>query len=114
MLDIAYESLTQSGDGAYEIAAASNRPTEGYVCHYWIPSLALLDREHLRLRRLDQVLREGGPFVFPIELRWEFLDWFARGTVKEFLTGSVPSAVLSAPRERRAIILLFFGHEGRP
>ena len=40
---------------------------------------ALLKREQLRLRQLDQVLVEGGPFIFPLELRWEFIDWFARG-----------------------------------
>jgi hypothetical protein len=114
MLDIAYQSLTQDGDDAYAIGAVSHRPADGYVWHYWIPSQALLNRRHLRLRRLDQVLVEGGPFVFPLELRWEFLEWFARGAANDFLTPHVPPAVLSAVRAERAVILLFFGHEGRP
>jgi hypothetical protein len=114
MLDIAYPSLTQDGGNAYTIGAVSDQPGEGYLWHYWIPLLALLDREHLRLRRLDQVLVEGNPFVFPLELRWEFLEWFARGMATDFLTAYVPPAVLSAVRAGKAVVLLFFGHEGRP
>jgi hypothetical protein len=113
MLDIAYQSLTEAGEDAYVIGSATDRPEAGYVWHYWIPSLALLDREHLRLRRLDRVSSDGGSFVFPLELRWEFLEWFARGQAKDFLTLHVPPAVLQAARARKAVILLFFGHEGR-
>ena len=75
--------------------------------------MAMLDRDHLRLRRLEQVLADGCPFVFPLELRWEFIDWFARGIATDFLTPHIPPAVLEATRAGKAIILLFFGHEAR-
>ena len=103
MLDIAYPSLSQDGDNAYIIGAASDRAGEGYVWHYWIPSLALLDREQLRMRRLDQVLLEGSRFVFPLELRWEFIEWFARNMAADFVTPYVPPV----GAERRA------GRKGR-
>jgi hypothetical protein len=113
MLDIAYPSLTQEGD-AYVVGPVSDRPGEGYLWHYWIPWMALLKREQLRLRQLDQVLAEGGPFIFPLELRWEFIDWFARGMATDFLTPHIPSSVMKAVRAGKAIILLFYGHEARP
>lgn len=113
MLDIAYTALKQDGDNAYVIGPASDRADEGYVWHYWIPSLALLDREQLRICRLNEVLLEGRRFVFPLEFRWEFIDWFTRNTAADFVTPYVPPPVLSAARAGKAVILLFFGHEGR-
>jgi len=113
VLDIAYPSLSQDGDNAYVIGAASDGAEGGYVWHYWIPSLALLDREQLRIRRLDQVLLEGSRFVFPLELRWEFIAWLARNKAADFVTPYVPPVVLSAARAGRAVVLLFFGHEAR-
>ena len=113
MLEIAYSSLNQDGDNSYIIGAVSDRVGEGYVWHYWIPSLALLDRERLRMRRLDQVLLEGSRFVFPLELRWGFIDWFARNRATDFVTPYVPPMVLSAARAGKAVVLLFFAHEGR-
>ncbi len=112
MLHIAYPSLTREGD-VYVVGPVSEGPGEGYLWHYWIPWMAMLDRDHLRLRRLEQVLDDGCPFVFPLELRWEFIDWFARGLSTDFLTPHVPPAVLTAARAGKAVILLFFGHEAR-
>jgi hypothetical protein len=113
MLDIAYPLLSQIGDNAYIIGAACDQAGAGYVWHYWIPSLALLDPKQLRIRRLDQILLEGSRFVFPLELRWEFITWFARNMASDFVTPHVPPAVLSAARAGKAVILLFFGHEAR-
>ena len=59
---------------------------------------------------------DGRPFVFPLEFRWEVIKWmkrFAKLNPAEFLTPHIPPAVLDAARSGRAIILLFFGHEGR-
>ena len=116
MIDLAYASLTQDGDGTYVVGPVSDEPGNAYLWHYWLPWLALLDREHLRLRRVDTVLEDGRPFVFPLELRWECIKWmkkFKRDRSAEFLTPHVPPAVLDAARSGKAIILLFFGHEGR-
>ena len=116
MIDLAYAFLRQEGDQAYVVGPVSGRPDSGYLWHYWLPWLAVLDREHLRLRQLDGVVKEGGPFAFPLEFRWECIRWmaqFVQGRPTEFLTPHIPSAVLDAARGGRAIILLFFGHEGR-
>jgi len=116
VIDLAYASLTQDGDAAYVVGPVSDAPDNGYLWHYWLPWLALLDREHLRLRPLDIVLREGSPFVFPLELRWECIKWMKklrRNKAVGFLSPHIPSSVLAAARSGKAIILLFFGHEGR-
>lgn len=114
MIDLAYPSLTQDGYGTYVVGRVSDEPGNGYLWHYWLPWLALLDREHLRLCRLDTVLKDGRPFVFPLEFRWECIKWMKTldGSAK-FLTPHIPPAVLDAARRGNAIILLFFGHEGR-
>ena len=65
------------------------------------------------MRRLDQVVLEGNRFVFPLELRWEFIEWFASNMASDFLTPFIPPVVLKAARRGKAVILLFFGHEGR-
>src|SRR5262249_38679493 len=80
---------------------------------HWLPAIALLDRANLRLRRLDEVLAERSPFVYPLELRWEFLNWFARGEARAFAP-HVPPPVFEAARRRHALILLSFAHEARP
>jgi len=114
-IDFAYASLTLEGDNTYIIGPVSDKPDNGYLWHYWIPWLALLDRDRLRLRQLNEVLLEGGPFVFPLEFRWGIIRWMrmlAKNKHAEFLTPHIPHAVLNAARTGRAIILLFFGHEG--
>jgi hypothetical protein len=115
-MDFAYVSLTRERESAYEVGPISDRPDGSYLWHYWIPWLTLLDRHRLRLRKLDTVLTEGSPFVFPLEFRWEFIRWmqgYAKSRSAEFLVPHVPSAVLKAARRGKAIVLLFFGHEGR-
>ena len=116
MLHFAYVSLKEEGENAYLIGPVSDRSDSGYLWHYWIPWLALLDRHYLKLRQLDRALLDGGPFVFPLEFRWEVTKWmkrFAKSKPAEFLTPHIPCAVFDAARSGRAIILLFFGHEGR-
>ena len=116
MIDFAYAALTRESESAYEVGPVSDRPDGNYLWHYWIPWLALLDRHYLRLRKLDTVLAEGSPFVFPLEFRWEFIrsmQGYAKRRGAEFLAPHVPSAVLEAARGGKAIVLLFFGHEGR-
>ena len=75
--------------------------------------MAMADRPHLQLHPLERVLVEGSRFAFPLELRWEFIEWFAGGKATEFVTPHIPGPVLKAARAGDAIILLFFGHEAR-
>ena len=65
MLDFAYPSLTEEGENTYVIGPVSDRPDNGYLWHYWVPWLALLDRHHLRLRQLDEVMLGWPPICFP-------------------------------------------------
>ena len=114
MLDIAYPSLRQDNGCTCSVGPVSDKADAGYVWHYWIPWMAMADRQHLQLRPLDRVLAEGKPFVFPLEFRWEFIDCFALGmATTDFATPHIPPSVLKASRAGKAVILLFFGHEGR-
>ena len=64
-IDFAYGSLTQEGDNTYVIGPVSDKPDNGYLWHYWIPWLALLDRDRLRLRQLNEVLLARLSLRFP-------------------------------------------------
>jgi hypothetical protein len=114
MLDLAYQSLRREAGDACLIGPASETPNASYVWHYWLPWMAMLDPERLRLCQVEQGLVEGRPFAFPLELRWEFIEQARRHRTAGFLTPHVPPGVLTAARAGRAIILLFFGHEARP
>jgi hypothetical protein len=114
MLDLAYPSVRQDDGYTCSVGPLSDRTDAGYVWQYWIPWMAMADRQQLQLRPLDRVLAEGRPFVFPLEFRWEFIDWFARGMdAALFGTPHIPPSVLNASRAGKAVILMFFGHEGR-
>ena len=75
--------------------------------------MLLLDREKFRLCSLDEVLAERSPFLYPVELRWEFLEWLEEDIIQEFLTPHIPTTVLEAARIGRALIVIFYGNEGR-
>lgn len=114
MLRLAYPSLRREGGNACVIGAADELPRADYLWHYWLPWMAMLDQKRLGLCEAGQALAEGRPFTFPLELRYEFLEWAHQGRAAEFLTPHVPAQVLAAARAGRAVILLFFGHEARP
>jgi hypothetical protein len=113
VLNLAYTSLKQDDPYACTVGQISDRADVGYLWHYWIPWMAMADRPHLQLRPLERVLAEGSRFVFPLELRWEFIEWFAAGKATEFVTPHIPELALKAARAGNAVILMFFGHEAR-
>jgi hypothetical protein len=114
MLNLAYRQLTQESADVCEIGSVSETGGAGYLWHYWIPWMAMLDRKRFRLCQAGQAQAEGRPFAFPLELRWEFVEWARRSAGADFLTPHVPLGVLTAVRTGKAVILLYFGHEGRP
>ena len=79
VLNLAYTSLKQDDSNTCTVGQISDRADVGYLWHYWIPWMAMADRPHLQLHPLERVLVEGSRFVFPLELRWEFIEWFAGG-----------------------------------
>lgn len=113
MINIAYRDFKKTGDTSWTIGTVSDAPDAAYLWHYWIPIMLLLDREKFRLCALDEVLAERSPFFYPVELRWEFLEWLEEGTIQEFLTPHIPASVLEAARMGRALLIVFYGHEGR-
>jgi len=113
MINVAYRNFEKTGDTSWTIGTVSDEPDAAYLWHYWIPMMLLLDREKFRLCALDDILAEGSPFLYPVELRWEFLEWLEEGIMREFLTPHIPASVLAAARTGRALIAVFFGNEGR-
>ncbi|HXQ74721.1 MAG TPA: hypothetical protein VN844_29725 [Pyrinomonadaceae bacterium] len=113
MINVAYRTFEKTGDSSWTIGTVSDAPDAQYLWHYWIPIMLLLDREKFRLCSLDEVLAERSPFLYPVELRWEFLEWLEEGIIQEFLTPHIPPAVFEAARIGRALIIIFYGNEGR-
>jgi hypothetical protein len=113
MINVAYRDFKKTGDTSWTIGAVSDSPDGEYLWSYWIPMMLLLDREKFCLCPLDDVLAEGAPFLYPVELRWEFLEWLEEGIIQEFLTPHIPSSVLDAARLGRALLVVFYGNEGR-
>lgn len=113
MINVAYRNFKKTGDASWTIGTVSDAPWAEYLWHYWIPVMLLLNREKFRLCALDDALSEGCSFLYPIELRWEFLEWLEDGFIEEFLAPHIPDSVLDAARKGRALIIVFYGHEGR-
>jgi hypothetical protein len=113
MINVAYRDFKKTGDTSWTIGTVSDAPDAEYLWHYWIPIMLLLDREKFRLCSLDEVLAERSPFLYPVELRWEFLEWLEEGIIQEFLTPHIPTSVLEAVRMGRAFLVVFYGNEGR-
>jgi hypothetical protein len=113
MINVAYRDFKRTADTSWAIGTVSDAPGSAYLWHYWIPVMLLLDRDRFRLCALDEVLSEGSPFLYPLELRWEFLEWLADGAIQEFLTPHIPDLVLDAARKGRTLVVVFYGHEGR-
>ena len=95
MINVAYRSFKRTGDTSWTIGTVSDEPDAAYLWHYWIPMMLLLDREKFRLYALDAALAEGTLFLYPVELRWEFLEWLEEGIMREFLTPHIPAPVLN-------------------
>ena len=111
MITLAYDLLTVDADGG---ACVGTDPAhqEPHLWHYWIPALAVLKPDTFRLCSAQDATASGIPFLYPVELRWEFLEWF-RHKPDQTLLGHIPPAVLDAARRSRAVLVLSFAHEAR-
>ena len=107
MINVAYREFKKKGDTSWTIGTVSDAPGAAYLWHYWIPIMLLLNREQFRLCGLDEVLADTSPFLYPVELRWEFLEWLEEELITEFLTPHIPTEVLEAVQGGRAPSLFF-------
>src|SRR5437879_5712657 len=104
MIDLFYPTLHRTGPSSWTLEAIPSE--DGYLWHYWLPAIALLCPERFTLRASKDLSEQS--FVFPLELRWEFLDRFAELPSDQFLTPAIPAWVLERARTGRAIVLVFF------
>src|SRR4051812_38655343 len=115
MVALAYPFLHRRGEHSWDIGRiATNADDPPHLCNYWLPTLAVLNPRKLRLRHLDEALADTAPFVYPLELPWDWVKRAPQGASDAWLTPHVPEAVLAAARARRARILLSYAQEGQP
>lgn len=111
-LQIAFdEAIVEPGGSglSVEIAPANARRP---VWTYWVPLLCLLSPERLEAVPVAAAGASARPFVYPVELRWEVVEWCARHGERESLV-VLPQEVGRAARAGRAIVLVSLMHESR-
>lgn len=111
-LPIAFdEVVVQAGGSGLSVGIApanARRP----VWTYWIPLLCLLSPERLEAVPVASVAASARQFVYPVELRWEVVEWCARYGERESLV-VLPPEVTRAARAGQAIVLVSLMHESR-
>jgi hypothetical protein len=111
-LPIAFdEAVVEAGGSGLSIGIApanARRP----VWTYWVPLLCLLSPERLQAVPVAVAGASARPFVYPVELRWEVVEWCARNGERESLV-VLPPEVGRAARAGRAIVLVSMMHESR-
>lgn len=111
-LPIAFdEVLSEVGGSRLSVGIASTNARRP-VWTYWIPLLCLLSPERLEAVPVAAARASGRPFVYPVELRWEAVEWCTRNGERESLV-VLPPDVVRAARAGRAIVLVSLMHESR-
>lgn len=111
-LPIAFDEVVAEAGGSglsVEIAPANARRP---VWTYWVPLLCLLSPERLEAVPVAAAGASARPFAYPVELRWEVVEWCARNGERESLV-VLPPEVERAARAGRAIVLVSLMHESR-
>jgi hypothetical protein len=80
------------------------------VWTYWFPMMCRLSRGAMRPTPVSDA---GGPFVYPVELRFETDEWCAEAPADELLV-RLPPRVEGAIAQHRVLIVLSVAHEARP
>ncbi len=111
-LTIAFdEAVVEAGGSGLSVGIApanARRP----VWTYWVPLLCLLGPERLEAVPVAAAGASARPFVYPVELRWEVVEWCTRNGEHESLV-VLPPEVAGAARAGRAIVLVSLMHESR-
>lgn len=115
---LAFDALVRNADGTQVTAqpncqvsaAAGGVPARRYSCETLLP-LCLLDGRRLACAPTERLVRDGRPFVYPLELQFPLR---ATLTAESALAPDLPAAVAAQVRAGRAAILVWIGHEAMP
>lgn len=115
MLALAYDDITYDDDRTQVEMRPNCQPPAApqdarYSC-FTLGALGVLPGHRLRCERTDTLLRSGQPFVYPLELT---SNARASLTANPELAPGIPRGVLAQARARRAVILVWIGHEQTP
>lgn len=118
MLAFGYDTITHTDDFTRVTARPNCQVWDGpdsphdrrYGCGMLLP-LFVLDRHRLRCAPTDGLVREGRPFVYPLELRSSMRESLLRNPE---LAPDFPKAVIEHVRAGRAAVLVWIGHEPVP
>lgn len=118
MLAFAYDAIAHNDDWTHVDVRPNCQYPPGptsfydrrYACGQLMP-MCMLDRQRLRCERTEVLLREGRPFVYPLELQFNLR---ASLVANPELAPGIPADVLEQVRRGRAIILAWIGHEPVP
>lgn len=113
MIYFGYDECDASSMDGIDIRLPTRSMQRHYVWHFWLPYLIMLNPDRYRAAPLEELVDRNIPFIYPIELRWHFIEWLAEGREDDFLSDHVPELVLQAVRAGQAVILINFAHEAR-
>jgi len=111
-LPIAFdEAVVEAGGSGLAVGIApanARRP----VWTYWVPLLCMLSPERLEAVPVAAAAASARPFVYPVELRSEVVEWCAQNGERESVV-VLPPEVGRAARTGHAIVLVSLMHESR-
>lgn len=115
MIYFGFECLTSAENNILRIGVSSRAlgAKLAYGWNYWIPYIASLNAPDYQMAPLEQLVDSDKKFIFPLELRWEFLEYLSRTNDKSFLDAYIPDKVFDAIRGEQCHLVVSFAHEAR-
>lgn len=113
MITIAYHDWRRVDEDTWEFRVPkAYDPRNRYVVEFLLTNIVLLNPHLFRIRTIDEVMAEGCPFVFPVDLTSEYTNFLSVGDTQNFLPYVMPRSVIDAARAGRAVILVNYAGEG--
>lgn len=115
MISFGFENCRRLDDGRLRVETTRRADEAGvsYGWNYWFPYLGAADHHLYRIDAVTDLLARGEPFIFPVELRYEFIEALARADGRSFLDPYVPPDVMAAIRTGQATLVISYAHEAR-
>ena len=118
MLTFGYDEIRRADDLTQVVVRPNCQVWDGpgspherrYACGTLLPMI-VLERHRLSCDSTERLLREGRPFVYPLELRANLRTSLM---MNPELAPAIPKAVIRHAAAGRAVILLWIGHEPVP